>query len=53
MIDDPVGNWLFPNAAPRVRRLRMEVVWCVVFFVLLLCAALGLVFWLGDRPHPF
>ncbi len=36
MISDLIGHWLFPNAAPRVRRLRMEVVWFIVLGLLLL-----------------
>jgi hypothetical protein len=40
MLGDPLGSWLFPNAAPRVRRLRMGVVWCVLILLVLVCAGL-------------
>ena len=51
MLHDPLGTWLFPDAAPRVRRLRMGVVWCIVVFLVLFCA--GLFYLLSNHPGPF
>jgi len=41
----PLGKWLFPNAAPNVRKLRMEVVYFIALVLLLVCGGLVLGLW--------
>ena len=47
-----LGNWLFPHAAPMVRQQRMQVVWFSVVLLLVLCAGLGVAFWLLNMHGP-
>jgi len=44
-----IGKWLFPHAAPNVRKLRMEVVYFVAAVLLLVCGGLVLGLWLFTR----
>jgi len=47
-----VGKWLFPHAAPNVRRQRMHAVWFSVAVLLLLCAGMAAIFWLLNKRDP-
>ncbi|MEI6391257.1 MAG: hypothetical protein WCT12_09140 [Verrucomicrobiota bacterium] len=46
-----IGKWLFPDAAPDVRKLRMEVVYFIAVVLLLLCAGVVVGLWLFYRPQ--
>jgi hypothetical protein len=50
-MENPFGKWLFPNAAPNVRKLRMEVVYFIATVLLLVCGGLVLGLWFMSRSQ--
>ena len=44
-MENPLGKWLFPNAAPAVRKLQMEVVYAIVAVLVVVCGGLVFALW--------